>query len=664
MTSNKADLPVAGWPRVSLGDLGELYCGQSPASNAVNAEGHGVPYVSGPEQWDGAILHLGKWTTDPRRVVPAGCVFVTVKGAGVGTVFPGVEAAIGRDIYAFKPNEKADARFVEHALRHTVAEVVRLARGDIPGLSKPQLLEHAIALPSVEDQRATVAEIEKQFTRLDAGIAALDRAQTNLKRYRTAVLKAACEGRLVPHEATLARRDARSYETGDQLLNRVLLERRQRWSGRGRYAEASLPEGAELPSIPVGWAWTTLDAIAEIKGGITKDQKRKPSGARAVPYLRVANVQRGYLDLSEMKEILATKEEIAELALRPGDILFNEGGDRDKLGRGWVWSGQIPVCIHQNHVFRARLYDHALQPQFVSWYANWLGQKFFFDKGKHTTNLASISMSKLRLLPIPVPPPAEQIRIVVEVERFLSVIDALEVALDANVLRASRLRESILHRAFSGGLSRAHTAASTPSTAVSPQRRHFARAVLSAEIVTRLHPEPTFGRIKHQKIFHLCEHVARLGEIQGEYHREAAGPLDNRLVYANEAELKKQHWFKTVRRDGHGHAYEPMSKAGGHRKYAERYWPDQLMAIQRLIELMRTWKTDRCEIFSTVYAAWNDLILWQRPVTDDAVVHEILNRWHSAKRQIPETRWRKAIQWVRENGFEPTGFGRPTASPE
>lgn len=576
-------------------------------------------------------------------------------------------AIVKADCIRFKPDAAHVARYLMYALnwegtRKSLASIIhgvgrpRLNLGEIKSIRLP--------VPSNAEQTAIVAAIEKQFTRLDTGVVALRRVQANLKRYRAAVLTAAYQGRLVPHEATLARIDARSYETGDQLLNRVLLERRQRWSGRGRYAEASLPEGAELPSIPVGWVWTTLDAIAEVKGGVTKDQKRKPFGARAVPYLRVANVQRGHLDLNDMKEILATEEEIAELALRPGDVLFNEGGDRDKLGRGWVWGGEIPVCIHQNHVFRARLYDRALQPKFVSWYANWLGQRFFFDEGKHTTNLASISMSKLRLLPIPVPPPAEQIRIVVEVERLLSVIDALKVALDANVLRASRLRESILHRAFSGRLSRAPVAASATSVAVSPQRRHFARAVLSAEIVTRLHREPTFGRIKHQKIFHLCEHVARLGEIQGEYHREAAGPLDNRVVYANEAELKKQHWFKTVRRDGHGHCYAPMSKAGGHRKYAERYWPTQLALIERLIELMRTWKTDRCEIFSTVYAAWNDLILWQRPATDDAIVHEVLNRWHSAKRQIPEARWRKAIQWVRENGFEPTGFGRTTASPE
>lgn len=135
------------WPLVTLGDLGRVICGQSPPSGSVNTRGVGTPYVSGPEQWDGTSLLLGKWTTDPRRVVTEGCVFVTVKGAGVGTVFPGVAAAIGRDVYAFEPNSRADARFVEHALRHTAAEVVRAARGDIPGLSKHHLTGHAISLP-------------------------------------------------------------------------------------------------------------------------------------------------------------------------------------------------------------------------------------------------------------------------------------------------------------------------------------------------------------------------------------------------------------------------------------------------------------------------------------------------------------------------------------
>jgi len=320
------------------------------------------------------------------------------------------------------------------------------------GLGLDDISAVDVPVPCAATQRRIVLDIERNLSRIDAGVAALQRVQANLRRYRAAVLKAACEGRLVLTEAELARREGRSYETGSQLLKRVLVKRRARWSGRGNYAEASLPERADLPLIPDGWAWTTLDAVAEVKGGITKDQKRKPARARAVPYLRVANVQRGYLDLSEMKEILATEEEISELALEPGDILFNEGGDRDKLGRGWVWGGELPVCIHQNHVFRARLYDYGLQPKFVSWYANWSGQRFFFDKGKHTTNLASISMSKLRGLPLPVPPIAEQARIVAEIERLLSVVDEITLAVATNLRRSSRLRQSILQRAFSGAL--------------------------------------------------------------------------------------------------------------------------------------------------------------------------------------------------------------------
>lgn len=166
----------------------------------------------------------------------------------------------------------------------------------------------------------------------------------------------------------------------------------------------------------------------------------------------MANVQRGYLDLSEVKEIVTTEDEIQTLALQPGDILFNEGGDRDKLGRGWVWNGELPACIHQNHVFRARSYASGLNSKYVSWYANTFGQKFFFDEGKHTTNLASISMSKLKGLPVPIPPPVEQTRIVAEVERRLSVVEELESVVSANLQRATRLRQSILQEAFTGEL--------------------------------------------------------------------------------------------------------------------------------------------------------------------------------------------------------------------
>jgi type I restriction enzyme S subunit len=153
-----------------------------------------------------------------------------------------------------------------------------------------------------------------------------------------------------------------------------------------------------------------------------------------------------------MKDIEATEDEIRSLQLVPGDVLLNEGGDRDKLGRGWIWEGQIAECIHQNHVFRVRLNPLLAVPKFVSHYANHFGQKYFFDEGKQTTNLASINMTKLRALPVPSPPVAEQERLLTQLEDHLSMIDDLDRTVDANLTRAARLRQAILKKAFEGKL--------------------------------------------------------------------------------------------------------------------------------------------------------------------------------------------------------------------
>jgi type I restriction enzyme S subunit len=345
-----------------------------------------------------------------------------------------------------------------------------------PAVRPKDIRSHSIPLAPVAEQLRIVAEIEKQFTRLEAAVKALKRVQTSVKRYRASVLKAACEGRLVPTEAELARAENRTYEPADKLLARILKERRARWESdqlakmqsrqvgagfkpaptdkwKAKYKEPAAPDTSKLLPLSEGWAWTTLLTIAFLQGGITKGQKRKPGDVlRAVPYLRVANVQRGFLDLRQVKSIEATDAEIAELKLLHGDVLFTEGGDRDKLGRGVVWKGEIQQCIHQNHIFRARLFLSGLEPQFLSFYGNSLAQAYFVGAGKQTTNLASINLTKLSALPVPLPPLQEQHRIIAEVERRLSVIDELEATVETNLKRAERLRQSILKRGFEGKL--------------------------------------------------------------------------------------------------------------------------------------------------------------------------------------------------------------------
>ena len=333
-------------------------------------------------------------------------------------------------------------------------------------INTSQLKQTNIPLAPLPEQRRIVAKLEELFSKLDAGVATVRRTQALLKRYRQSVLHAAVTG-----ELTRAWREANPpapAETGAALLQRIRAERRAQWEAaqvakrggqlplgegwKAKYAEPEEPDTSELPELPEGWAVARLDMIASLKGGITKDSKRKSSELRAVPYLRVANVQRGYLDLAEIKEIEASEEAIHDLALQYGDVLFNEGGDLDKLGRGWIWENQVSECIHQNHVFRARPYLPEMASRLISYWGNSFGQLYFMRVGKQTTNLASINLSKLSEFPVPLPPLAEQVEIVREVEARISTLDNLEVTLTHELRRAERLRQSILHRAFTGRL--------------------------------------------------------------------------------------------------------------------------------------------------------------------------------------------------------------------
>ena len=205
--------------------------------------------------------------------------------------------------------------------------------------------------------------------------------------------------------------------------------------------------------IPASWAWTTLGEIAEVVGGVTKDTKKQSDPALPeVPYLRVANVQRGYLDLREITKIRVPESTLAKLRLLPGDVLLNEGGDRDKLGRGWVWDGQIPNCIHQNHVFRARLPEETVLPRFLALYINDPARQWFDQHAAQSVNLASISLSTIKQLPVPLPPLDEQRRIVATLEDHLSRASLGDQNLRQARLRSSALRRSLLDAAVSGRL--------------------------------------------------------------------------------------------------------------------------------------------------------------------------------------------------------------------
>lgn len=428
------------WERVELAQVASILNGFAFRSSHFSRD-EGVPLLRIRDVTKDSTEARYNGEFDSKYLVERDQLVVGMDGDFNSALWSGPTALLNQRVCRIDPDERFyDKRFLSYALPGYLAAIhSRTSSVTVKHLSSKTVAKIPLPLPPLEEQRQIVAELEKHFTRLDAAVAALKRAQANLERYRASILQEACEGRLVPTEHTLAALEKRSYEPAKVFLARVI-----------GFEE---PRETEHPQHPPGWAWVRLRDIAQIQGGLAKGKRRK-SGIRTepVPYLRVANVQRGFLDLSDVREIQATRGEIEQLRLREGDLLFTEGGDRDKLGRGWIWSNEVESCIHQNHIFRARLLTEAISPKFVSWYANTMGRTYFEQQGKQTTNLASISLSKLRDLPLAIPPEREQKRIVVELERQLSILDQVSLEIEGELGRAAALRKAILKRAFEGKL--------------------------------------------------------------------------------------------------------------------------------------------------------------------------------------------------------------------
>ncbi len=314
------------------------------------------------------------------------------------------------------------------------------------------LSSSAFPLPPLPEQHRIVAEIEKQLTRLDASVAALERVRANLKRYRGSVLKTACEGRLVPTEAELARAENRDYEPADRLLQRILAERRARWHSqpkrRRKYKDPARPDTSTLPDLPEGWVWATWSQLARrVTVGHVGPMKHEYIEA-GVPFLRSQNVRANRFEPDGLKYISPTfHERLSKSTLQPGDLLV-------------VRSGSVGVtCVVPESLTEANCADlvivkkpEGIDSHYSSYYMNSSGAKSIVRSGQVGVALTHFNTKSVAALPVPLPPLAEQHRIVAEIERRLSVVQQAETVVGASLKRAGRLRQSILKQAFSGKL--------------------------------------------------------------------------------------------------------------------------------------------------------------------------------------------------------------------
>ena len=210
------------------------------------------------------------------------------------------------------------------------------------------------------------------------------------------------------------------------------------------------PSGQEwLAEIPAHWKLQRLKHLADVRGGLTLGKQYGGSVLDAYPYLRVANVQDGYLMLNDVLTVEVPASEVESNLLAYGDVLMNEGGDIDKLGRGCIWRDEISPCLHQNHVFAVR--PHAVGSDWLALWTSTLEAKRYFEtRAKRSTNLASISGSNVKELPVPLPPIAEQEAILQFVQETTRRIERLKAELRASLLLLGERRAALITAAVTG----------------------------------------------------------------------------------------------------------------------------------------------------------------------------------------------------------------------
>jgi len=333
----------------------------------------------------------------------------------------------------------------------------RISRSNLAGIKVP--------VPPFAEQERIVAEIEKQFTRLDAAVAALSRAKAKLKRYRAAVLKAACEGRLVPTEAELARKEGRSYETGEQFLARILKDRSTKWEAdqlarmhtvgrlpkndnwRKKYRKPISPDTTNLPRPPEGWSWVSLDQVFLMRRGRLAVRPRSDPryfGGR-YPFVQIGDLPSDGGTIRSCRQTLNEKGVLVSKIFPKGSVLLAIVGDTIANTGILSFDSCCPDSLVGLHGATEPL------PSFAEAYLT--STKLSLRRTSYASGgQPNINLGMLRPYPLPLPPEAEQTRIAMKTRGSLSTIDALQETVSRRILSADRLRQSILKCAFEGRL--------------------------------------------------------------------------------------------------------------------------------------------------------------------------------------------------------------------
>lgn len=396
-----------------------------------------------------------------------------------------------------------------------------------------------------------------------------------------------------------------------------------------------------------------------IDGDSLNGSSKKPQDSPgAVEILRISagtGVADFLTDENEHKWADVTEAETKKFLLAKDDLLacrFN--GNLHYVGAFSLYCGTRGVPqIFPDKLIRFRANRSKASPHYLKYILNAAPARAQIESFCATTvGNIGISAKNLKTIKLRLPSLQEQSKIVDLLDKLLALCDQLKNRVTLARQLNAQLASTLVERALSDK--------SQQTPAVSD--RQVPRTLLAAEITHRLHSQRTFGQRKLQKVIYLAEHAARLAAIQGNYLRDAAGPHDRQLMNKVEGRMQTHQWYERIERETVGHAYRPLSQAGQHRQaYSSAWSAAERATIEQVIELMRDWDTDRCEMTVTLYAAWNDFILEGRPISDEAIVDEVIHSWNDTKLRFGKAEWLAILTEMKKHTIlMPTGFGKRT----
>jgi type I restriction enzyme S subunit len=380
---------------------------------------------------------------DPAYVVNPGDILVSWSATLDAFIWDRDPALLNQHIFKVVPDTSVvTKKFLFYTLKKAIAEMIKsehLHGSTMKHINRGPFLAHKIEVPTLVEQDEIVAELEKQFSRLDEAAANLQRVKANLKRYKASVLKAAVEGRLVETEATLARREGRIYETGEQLLQRIVVNDEAN-------PTKNRTGNSEHIDCPEGWARASIGEVSEFTfyGPRFSSDAYSDKGAFV---LRTTDIdESGRVDTSKAPRIDLAAKDLAKYRVVPGDLLVTRTGS---LGTVALFEDKVDA-IPGAYLIQIRLRLDQNSRKFLLMFLKSPEGQAKLTGGGAGVGRQNLNAPTIAAIPFGLPPLPEQARIVAEVDRHLSIIREVEAEVDANLQRAQALRQATLARAFSG----------------------------------------------------------------------------------------------------------------------------------------------------------------------------------------------------------------------